>query len=25
MEVEDQCFLRLRNKRQDLENAHEHQ
>jgi hypothetical protein len=25
MEVEDQCFLRLRKKRQDLENAHEHQ
>jgi hypothetical protein len=23
MEVEDQCFLRLRKKRQDLENAHE--
>jgi hypothetical protein len=22
MEVEDQCFLRLSNKRQDLENAH---
>jgi hypothetical protein len=25
MEVEDQCFLRLRKKRQDHENAHEHQ
>jgi hypothetical protein len=25
MEVEDQCFLRLREKRQNLENAHEHQ
>jgi hypothetical protein len=25
MEVEDQCFLLLRKKRQDLENAHEHQ
>lgn len=25
MEVEDQCFLRLRTKRQDIENAHEHQ
>jgi hypothetical protein len=25
MEVEDQCFLRLRKKRQDFENVHEHQ
>jgi hypothetical protein len=24
MEVEDQCFLRLRKKRQDLENTHQH-
>ena len=25
MEVEDQCFLRLRKKRQDIENTREHQ
>jgi hypothetical protein len=25
MEVEDQCFLRLRKKRQDIENTHEYQ
>jgi hypothetical protein len=25
MEVQDQCFLRLRKKRQDFESAHDHQ